>query len=133
MQMILQGVMMLLCLFFPYNTGTMLSCRNSASFLALLDRIAINLCVLWLGPTDNQKKYPSFILQFCSHMFPQIVQLFRRGTIKVAESVHVSTCLFFFFSGSAGYQSEFWACPGAALSSPWLLHTRCGSEISPYG
>lgn len=30
-------------------------------------------------------------------------------------------------------QSEFWAHPGAALSSPWLLHTQCGSEMSPCG
>lgn len=88
---------MLQCLFLPYNTGTMLSCRNSASFPALLDRIVTSPRILWLCPIDNQEKYPSFILQFCSHMFPQIVQSFRRGAIKMAGSVHVSTCLFFFF------------------------------------
>lgn len=109
----------------------MLSCRNPASFSALPDRIATNPWVLWLGPTDNQEKYLSFILQFCFHMFPQIVQSFRRGTIKMAGSVHVSTCLGVF--GSARCQCEFWVHPEAAPSSPWLLHTRCGSEMSSCG
>lgn len=86
---------MLLCLFLPYDTGTMLSCRNPASFPALLDRTATKLWVLWLGPTDNQEEYLSFIFQFCFHMFPQIVQSFRRGTVKMAGFVLVSTCLFF--------------------------------------
>lgn len=47
---------MLLCLFLPYDIGTTLSCRNPASFPALLDRTATKPWVLWLGPTDNQEE-----------------------------------------------------------------------------
>lgn len=73
----------------------------------------------------------------CHSFFNSVFTCFHKWCSHLGEELlkWLGLCLYppAFFFGSAWCQCEFWAHPEAAPRSPWLLHTRCGSEISPCG